>query len=123
MIPGNLLNRAMGLCGSTTIQWYSATGTTINDIGLRVTTFALPVSVIASVQPVPRSLVQFLGLDAQKEYVNVYASTKMDDLARDRSGDQFVFGDYRYQIMSNTEWFRVNGWNGTLAVKIGPAPT
>jgi hypothetical protein len=122
MIPGNLLNKAMRLTGSTTIQWYGQPTTVLNEIGLLVSTYADPVPVQASVQPVPRTMMQFLGLDANKEYVMVYASTKMDDLARGRPGDQFQYSAYMYQIMSNTEWFPINGWNGTMAVKIGLPP-
>jgi hypothetical protein len=118
MNMGNLFLRAAALTGTSTIQWFSASGRASNGIGLDVVTFADPVPVRASVQPVPRSIMQQMGLDFNKEYVMVYAAQKMDDLARDRSGDQFQFSFYRYQILSNTEWHPVNGWNGSLAVKV-----
>jgi hypothetical protein len=121
MNMGNLLIRAMHLTGFVTVQWYAATGGTVNSVGKIVTAFAGPEPVQAQVQPVPRSMMQFLGLDAQKEYIMIYAAVKMDDLTRDRSGDQIVFSAYRYSILSNTEWFPINGWNGQVAVKIGPA--
>lgn len=115
---GNLLLRAFKLTGFQTVQWYSAVSNVTNEIGLQVVTWAYPEPVQAQVQPVPRNLFQSLGLDFQKEYVIIYAPVKMNDVTRNRSGDQFVFSAYRYQILSNTEWFPINGWNGQMAVKI-----
>jgi hypothetical protein len=118
---GNLLIRAFKLVGFTPIEWYASTGRTTTAIGTLVSTFAEPETVQAQVQPVSRELIQFLGLDAQKEYITIYAPQKMDDVTRDRSGDQIVFSAYRYAILSNTEWFSIQGWNGQVAVKIAKA--
>jgi hypothetical protein len=118
MNMGNLFLRAARLTGTVPIQWFASTGRTTNAIGYDVNTWADPVTVRASVQPVPRNIMQQMGLEFDKEYVMIYAAQKMDDLNRDRSGDQIQYSAYRYQIMSNTEWHPVNGWNGTLAVKV-----
>lgn len=120
MLP-NLLNLALSTpLPKQTVQWYQFVSKTTNEIGLDVDTFAAPVGVIGSFQPVPRSKLQFMGLDYNKSYCQFYTSTAFADLMRDAAGDQFVFAGDRYQVMSNTEWFNVNGWNGSLAVKLTP---
>lgn len=122
MIPGsNLLNMALTVIRPQTIQFFAFTGRATNAIGLDEATYAAPVAVRGSVQPVPRSQYQRMGLDYNKRYVNLYASTDIDDLARDTAGDQIEFNGRRYEIMGEDDWFPQDGWNGTLAVDIGAA--
>lgn len=119
MIPGsNLLRLAIGVIGAQTVMWSHATGRTNNIIGLLVTTYADPVAVTGSFQPVPRALIETLGLDFNKEYVTFFTTTSFQDIGRDDAPDKFVFDGSTYQVLNNTEWMAVDGWNSSIAVKI-----
>ena len=122
MNMGNLFIRAARLCGTSPAVWWPCTGNSLTSIGTRVSQYGASVPVQVSAQPVARTLMQFLGLDASKEYLMIYAAVFLNDLDRDFAGDLIDFAGDRYQIMSNTEWKPVNGWNGSLAVRIGPVP-
>lgn len=120
-VPGsNVLRKAMRVLGNNTFTWYQFTGTSTNDIGLDVNTFAYGQQVKGSVQPVPRSSLQTLGLDFNKEYINVFSQPPVQDLARDRAGDQIQFNGFRYQVMSDTQWSGIDGWQQSLCVKLQP---
>lgn len=117
-IGGNLLNLALTVIPKQSVEWFRDNGKTTNEIGLDVTTFVDGGIIKGSFQPVPRDKLQELGLDYNKSYCNFFVSTNMIDLTRDKSGDQFVFAGERYQVISNTEWFQIDGWNGSMAVKL-----
>jgi len=115
MVPGsNLLNIAMQIITHQTISYYQATGRTTNAVGQYVTTFASPVSIIGSFQPVPRRLYEAYGLDQQKSYFTFYTPTDLIDIQRDVSPDQIVFNSQTYQCESSNDWFAIDGWNGVL---------
>ena len=119
MIPGsNLLRQALRVIGRQPAQWYYVTGRTNNAIGLLVTTFADPVTVYGSFQPIPRILFQQMGLDLNKDYVTFYVLNLVQDIARDKAPDEFVFMGSRYRVMSASDWNLVDGWNNPLAVRI-----
>lgn len=120
MIPGSdLLDDALSVIDAQTITYYRMTGRTLNDIGQDVTGYADPILIAGSLQPVPRTLYEQLGLDLQKSYYNFYTSNNVNDVGRNSSGDQFVFNAQRYQVESNNDWFFVDGWKGVLCVLIG----
>lgn len=119
MIPGsNLLKQAFSLIAQQTFDYYEFVSRTPNAVGQDVTTYAAPVAVLGSVQPVPRNLFQQNGLDFQRNYVNVYLQQGVIDVDRDVSGDQIVFQSNRYQVMSKTPWFGIDGWDAMLCVQI-----
>jgi len=88
-----------------------------NDLGKDVAVFADSVEVTANVQPVQRSVYEQLGLNLQKEYVTIFTTYNMGDVARDRTGDKFVFQERTYQIESKMDWTS-RGWDSALAVRI-----
>lgn len=119
MVPGsNLLNMALRIIAKQTVQWSHATSRVNNSIGLLEVTYATPVAVVGSFQPVPRNLFEKLGLDFNKEYVSYFTSHTFQDVARDVGPDQFVFAGDTWECMSNTDWTNVDGWLQSLAVKI-----
>lgn len=120
MIPGsNLLDDALSVIASQTITYYRMTGRTLNDIGQDVTAYAPGISIDGSLQPVPRTLYEKLGLNLQNSYYTFYTSNNVLDVARDVSGDQFEFNGSRYQVESNNDWYAQDGWKGVLCVLIG----
>ena len=122
IVPGsNLLSMALNVLGRQTVTYYIDDGRTTNEIGLDVTDFDNGISVSGSFQPVPRNKYEMYGLDFQKAYFTFYASIDAIDLARDVSGDQLVFNKRRFQVVSKTDWFMIDGWDGILCVEIGRA--
>lgn len=114
----SLLDRALRIIKKQPIAYYRAASISTNDIGLDVSTYQSPVTIYGSVQAVPRSLYQYLGLDLQKNYINVHVSADIVDVKRDVSGDQISFNGKRYQCESKTDWFAVDGWVSVLCVEV-----
>jgi hypothetical protein len=119
-IPGqNLLNMALTVIAKQPLTYYQFAGRIQNDIGQDITTYNPPRLIYGSWQPVPRKLYEQYGLDWNRDYFILYTSNNTIDVGRDVSGDQVAFDGQRYQCESNTEWFRLDGWNGILCVHIG----
>ncbi|QJB22073.1 putative structural protein [Xanthomonas phage FoX7] len=120
MIPGsNLFRRASRLIKTQEIQYYQFGERRLNEVRQWIAEFSPPFSVKASVQAVPREKYMFMGLEYQKNYVTVFAQVNAIDIDRDTSGDQFVFEGVLYQLVTQTSWFRRDGWVECLAVEIG----
>jgi len=119
-VPGmNLLNMALTVIQRQTITYYQYTGRALNLIGQDVATYASPVDIAGSFQPVPRNLYMQYGLDFQKDYYTFYSSNNLLDITRDVSGDQIVFNNKRFQVESGNDWFQLDGWKGVLVCNIG----
>src|SRR5690349_13786632 len=95
----------MSAIGRQRFLYYKFQSRTPNDIGQDVASYAAPVILSGSVQPVPRNLYEQYGLDLQRYYVNFYVSKSMLDVARDVSGDQIDFDGTRFECLSKTDWF------------------
>lgn len=122
-IPGsNLLNIANTVITRLPFQYYKNTGRTLNSIGLDESQYADPVLVYGNPQPVPRNMFQSMGLDFQKSYFNFFLPSDIIDIGRDVSGDQFEFQNKRFQCLSKTDWYGIDGWDQVLAVQV-PTPT
>ena len=121
MIPGsNLLRMAQRIIRPSTVQHYVFVDRTTNEIGMLVSNFDPPVDILGSFQPVPRTLYQAMGLDFRKNYAMFYSTVFLQDVSRDRTGDQLEFGGVRWQIESSNDWHAVDGWNGILCVEVTP---
>lgn len=93
MIPGsNLLNMALSVIAPQKFTYYAFVSRKTGINGLDVATYASPMRVRGSVQPVPRSMYETLGLNLQKTYVNIFIARNIVDLNRDVSGDYIIFG-------------------------------
>lgn len=118
-VPGsNLLNQALTLIAAQAITYLAFTGRTKNDLNQFVAAYAEPTTIRGSLQPVPRSLMETLGLDMQKNYVNIFVPNALIDIARDVTSDQIQFAGKTYQCLSLTPWFTLDGWNQMLCVEI-----
>ena len=123
-VPGNnILEEALSIIESQTIAYYQATGRTLNSVGQDITTYALPLDIAGSFQPVPRALYEQYGLDFTKDYFNFFVSKNLVDITRDVSNDLLVFYGTVYQCESATEWFAIDGWLQMLCCASGlPVP-
>lgn len=118
MIPQNLLGSALSIIGKQSFQYVRFLSRSLNDIGLDVAQYAAPVPLLGSVQAVPRNLYEKYGLDLQGDYKTFYVSNNTKDIARNISGDHFMYDGAKYQCLSETDWFPMNGWTGILCVRI-----
>lgn len=123
MIPGaNLLAMAMGPIGAQTLQHEAFEGRTVNSIGNFISTFAAPVDITGSMQPVNRKLYQQLGLNLSKDYATLYTQADVHVTDRDREGDRVSFGGKVWQAESDMDWRLVDGWRKILCVRIPSEP-
>ena len=117
--PGsNLLRRASRLIAFQTVEYYSATGRTLNAARQYVPEFSVPFRLQASVQAVNRNNYHEMGLDLNKFYLKILASIDIVDLQRDSSGDRFIYGCDLFQLDSGTTWFAQDGWARCIGVRI-----
>lgn len=118
-VPGsNILNQAARAIRLQTIQLYKNLGRVSNSAGIDIPSFAAPTAIKGSIQPVPRHKYEYLGLDFAKNYVNLYTSSCIQDLQRNKNGDEFTFGGQRFQCESQTQWGAIDGWSAVLSVEI-----
>lgn len=119
MIPGsNILARAAGLIGQQVVAWSQFQGMTTSAAGFEVPTWADPVDIPGSLQPVSATLVQQLGLDMTRNYVTFFASANFGDVDRDKTGDRLAYAGRVYQIESKTPWHAQDGWEYVVAVEV-----
>jgi hypothetical protein len=123
MIPGsNLLAQALTMIASQAVTYYADAGRATSATGRDVTAFAPGVTInLGSVQAVPRTRYEAMGLDYSKSYVTWFVPRSVLGVARDRSGDQFEWNGRRYDVESVTPWFAQDGWDEILGIDIGPA--
>ncbi len=119
-IPGqNLLNMALTIIKQQTLSYFMFVSRNLNLIGQDITTYASPINLVGSWQPVPRKLYEIYGLDLQRDYFTFYSSNNILDIQRDISGDQVEFMGKRYQVVSDNDWYQLDGWKGILCVNLG----
>lgn len=122
-VPGsNLLRKAARLIKLQTVAYYQDAGRQTNNVGVDVTAYLAAVSVQGSVQAVPLSAYQDLGLDWGKTYVTLYTQNPVVGVNRDVSGDVFVYNNKVYTCRSPTDWNAQDGWNSVLAVMTSQQP-
>lgn len=121
---GNLLRLALTRIQPQAVEYSAFAGlTTTTDMRL-VSSYAEPVTLYGSFQPVSRNNMASQGLDMTKDYAVFYASQRFSDPGRDTSGDVLDYDGRRWQSMGmNGEWFAQDGWDCLFVVAIGPTPT
>lgn len=120
--PGsNNLRLALSIQGKQKVSYYRFRAREVNVNGVYEAAYYPPATIYGAVQPIKRSLFDQLGLDLQKNYVTLYATKSMADIERNSSGDYFVFAGKKWQLLSENDWFNIDGWAGVVCVDIGAA--
>jgi hypothetical protein len=118
-VPGqNLLNMALSVIGKQTFSYNAYTGRVIGANGMLIAAYAASVTVQGSVQPVPRRLFEQMGLDLQSNYSFFFVPQAVFDVGRDSSGDQFIYNNQTWQLLSRTPWSAVDGWDSVLCIEV-----
>jgi len=122
IVPGsNLLASALTVIFPQTIIYTQYLSRVINTVGQWVNTYAAPVNIRGSFQPLAKNLYQAYGLDLQKSYFNFYTLNDLIDVHRDFSNDQIEYDGHVYQCESNTEWYAQDKWKGVLCCAVRPS--
>ena len=64
----------------------------------------------------PRILMMHYGLDMQKDYYTFYTSNNVIDLDRDVTADQVAFDGQLFQVESDNDWYKLDGWNSAQLI-------
>lgn len=120
MIPGiNLLNVAFGAIAQQRLLFIKALSRTLDESGKWVTSYADPVPVNASWQPVGDAAYNELGLDMDKSYFTAFVRFTPVGNNRGMSPDRFAFQGRLYEAESVTPWGGIDGWSYATCVDIG----
>lgn len=118
-VPGNnILAQALSVITPQTLAYSHWKTRTLQPNGVWNSTYEAATSVQGSIQPVSRTLMEELGLDMQRNYVNIFVRKNVIDIERDMAGDKFGYGGRIYEAISNTAWFLQDGWDQVLAVEV-----
>lgn len=118
IIPGaDILSIALQVIASQQFDYYAFAARAKQPNGLWLPAYSPPVSLMGSVQPVPRDIKIQQGLELQTNYITVYVSQAVLDVSRDASGDQIIYNGNVYQVLSRTAWDAVDGWDAILCVQ------
>lgn len=118
-VPGsNLLRLAMGPIAAQTLGWQAWLSRTTNAAGDLVSTFADPVDIRGSFQPINKALYQSLGLDLEKSYFSLWTSANVMPTSRDRQGDVVSYLGVLYQVESDQDWRGPDGWRKLMCVEV-----
>ncbi len=118
-VPGaNLLGLALSVIGKQAFQYKAFSSRTTGANGMLIPTYAAAVNISGSVQPVPRSMYQQMGLNFQKSYYWFYVPRSVIDVTRDVAGDKFLWNSGIYQAESKTPWSALDGWDAVLCVQV-----
>lgn len=122
IVPGsNLLNMALGVIGAQGVEWRRYTGMVTTPSGVEQPTWAAPVTIAGSIQPVDAKTLQQLGLDWTQNYVTFYASAEFREIERDQSSDRISYAGRTYQIAGKTAWFHQDGWDAIICIEVPDA--
>lgn len=119
MIPGvNLLAQAFAVIGQQQVKLHQFTGRAPNELGQYVTTYAEPIDIRGSWQPVSKAAYKALGLDMDREHAMLYTPQRIQTIKRNGSGDQATMYGKRWQALDLTDWFYQDGWNAVVFVVV-----
>lgn len=116
----NLYKMAVRVIGQDAFYYFRYLSRETNQIGYDVSNFDDPILLQGSIQAVPRTAYQAMGLDFNKEYFTFYVPNDFLEVDRDVSGDQIGYAGRQLQCLSSTPWFTIDGWKSILCVVIGP---
>lgn len=117
---GNILKQALRMIARQAVHYFRFIQRAVNDIGMDESVFDSPSYLAGSIQPVPKNLYAYLGLDLQKNYINFFVEKDVMDVARNVSGDQLSWSGRQWQALSATPWYALDGWLQILCVDVGP---
>lgn len=118
-VPGsNLLKKAFKVISKDTFIYRQFDSRDTNSIGIDVPAYKPDVTLKGSIQAVPRRLYQQHGLDWKKHYITIYSSDTIEGVNRDTSGDRVIFDGKLFQVLDETDWTPIDGWDGVMCIEV-----
>lgn len=117
-VPGmNLLSMALGAIGSQLVTYERYLGVTADGAGRQTPSYAAAVPVSqGSLQPVPRTRYEVLGLVMAKEYYTWFVPSLVLGVGRDCAGDRIRWNGKLLQLQTTTDWHGADGWTAVICV-------
>lgn len=118
VIGFNVLEAALNAIGRDGFSYLKFEGQQAGPSGFKRQTFAAPVVVLGSVQPMNSKDVMDRGLTDTESYIVARGSLTFLEGGRDVSSDQVEFSGDKYQVISVAPWNGQNGWSMAVCQKI-----
>lgn len=116
----NLLSVTQSVIGRQAYQYVQWLGTTTNEFGYEVDSFADPVDREGGIYPISRESMQKAGLDHDKEYIQVFDTELIELMTDSSNADRLIFNGYRWRpTKTPNSWQPSGGWGQVIAVKEG----
>lgn len=116
MIP-NLLTTALQIIPKVQFKYYKFKSNMVNERGLDVSTYELPITVSGLIAPVPADKYEELDLSLQKDHIYVYMPKEVLSLRSQESPDKVEYSGNFYFIIRIVNWFSYNGWTSCIAAR------
>ena len=115
---GNLLNQALSIIPKQKFTYCKYKSNTINDIGIKVTTYETGVEYEGSVQAIDSKMYQELGLDFSKKYIQIFSSLNIKNVSLEQeTPDKIVWNGKNYLVVNCSNWYVQDGWTNIVAVE------
>lgn len=114
----NLLKTALQVIRPETIQYKKYIGTTVNEIGIDVPSYADAIEIKGSIQAhVSQQTIKAFGLDPTKNYKLVNVPAHLISTAESESPDILLFYNKAWTIIKSNDWHTYDGWCKLLVVE------
>ena len=100
--------------GTQPVQLITLASRTLNPAGEWVAAYAAPVPKRATVDVIPRTRYEVLGLDTTKNYIEVFANFTIKDTRRQGAPDRIVWNGRTWSADTSDDWQGVNGWTAAI---------
>lgn len=118
-IPGsNLLNMALNFVANQQVEYLAFDENKTMPDGSKAPSFKEPIVMRGSFQPVNSMSKQYLGLELNENYANLYICANLLSIKRNKASDRIRFNGKLYQIVSETDWYQIDGWKEVLMIEV-----
>jgi|ERR1051326_5127332 hypothetical protein len=114
---GNLLNKALSIIPSQTVQWKKFKERLESPTGKPISVYDPPVNIVGSWQAVDTNTMQQLGLSMDKVHRQLYTSNLVEGIQRGEGADRIIADGYEYEVVGNTDWYNQDGWVRIIATR------
>jgi len=90
----------------------------VDDEGIDQPVFSYGIGGSGSVQVVPMTQYQSLGLNNKKSYIMIYTDDDLRGGKANKYGDRVNFNDSEYEVMDENDWKSISDWTGVMCVKL-----
>ena len=118
----NLLGVTQSVIGRQAYQYVQWVGRTTNAQGYDIDQWAAPSDRKAGIYPMSRETVRNMGLDFEKQYIQIFDTELIGLLSRGSNADKIIFNGSEWRALpTSNDWMPSGGWNQVVAVRIGDA--